>query len=79
MTDQILDSVYSVFGKELPEYDIFQATVANTVSLLDIKRNFGTWSAFEYAYAKFLAEKTVVKQPTAPAAVTKEVKPDVTE
>lgn len=79
MTEQILDSVFSVFGKDLPEKDVFQATEANTVSALDIRKTFGTWSAFEYAYAKFLAEKTEVKQPIAPAVVTKEVASNATK
>ncbi len=71
--DEIFNKVFEVFGSNLPEKDIFQATTANTVSALDIRKTFGKWEAFEYAYAKFLQEKNTPVKTVTPPVVTKAV------
>lgn len=69
--EDILNKVFEVFGSELPEKDVFQATTANTVSALDIRKNFGNWVSFEYAYAKFLQSKKAPVKTVTPPVVTK--------
>ena len=69
--EDILNKVFEVFGSELPEKDIFQATIANPGSALEIRKAFGNWSAFEYAYAKFLQEKKTPVKTVTPPVVTK--------
>lgn len=76
--DEILNKVFEVFGSDLPEKDVFQATTANTVSALDIRKAFGNWVSFEYAYAKFLQEKNTPVKTVTPPVVTKAV-PDATK
>jgi hypothetical protein len=71
MTKDILERAFEVFGTSLPDRDIFQATTANTVSMLEVRKAYVTWAQFEYEYAKFLSSKEVQVR-TAPV-VTKNV------
>lgn len=71
--EEILNKVFEVFGSDLPEKDVFQATTANTVSALDIRKNFGNWASFEYAYTKFLQSKKAPVKTVTPPVVTKAV------
>lgn len=71
MKEEIFEKVFEVFGESLPEKDIFQATNANQVSALDVRKTFGNWATFEYEYAKFLQSKKTPVKTVTPPVVTK--------
>jgi hypothetical protein len=65
MTDTI-EKVFKVYGNDLPEdRDLYQATVASPVTMLELRKEFGSYEKFKQAYlARIIEKRNEVKTTT---------------
>jgi len=58
MSNQIIEKVFEVYGNDLPNNkDLYQATVASPVTMLEIKKEFGSYERFRKSYLASIMEK----------------------
>lgn len=53
----LIQKAFEVFGNELPDRDLFQATEKNPVTMLMVKKEFKTYEEFKKAYLAFVINK----------------------
>lgn len=59
MNNDIIEKVFSVYGNDLPkDRDLYQAKTISPVTMLEIRKAFGSYNKFRQAYlAKAMEEK----------------------